>query len=115
MIYIFWTGWGILIGVLGISALVATQLIVNTATRDDNFYSTHAWPKLLAFGFAAIVTAPTGWALNRKKIRQVMNPKTGIDQMVEQHGHHSLFFIPVQYWWVVYLVFGAIGIVLTYL
>lgn len=87
---IIWTGWGILVGLIGVACLALTQLAVDAAMHDDQFYQTHGWPKLLALWIAAAVNAPIGWAMNRKG------------------GQHSLFFIPTQYWWSVFLLLGVL-------
>lgn len=87
---IIWSGWGIVIGLIGVACLVATNFAVNAAMGDDHYYQANGWPKLLALWLAALVSAPLGWAMNREGAR------------------HSLFFIPVQYWWIVYLLLGIV-------
>ncbi len=87
---IIWSGWGILVAVVGFLCLLLTNVAVNGATQDPKYYESHGWPKLLGFCIAAAISGPMGWAMNRNG------------------AGHSLFFIPVQYWWGVFLVLGII-------
>lgn len=104
---IIWTGLGFVIGLLGFICLLLTQICVNTAMKDDQFYQTHGWPKLLGFCLAATLSFPLGRAMNRGTERVLIDPDTDESFVVRFGGGHSLFFVPVQYWWIVFLGFGV--------
>jgi hypothetical protein len=106
---IIWTGWGILIGIIGIGCLVTTQLAVNAAMHDPRFYQTHGWPKLVGLLIAAAVSWPIGRAMNQGEEQEVVDPESGKPVIVRSGGGgHSLFFIPVQYWWIVFAILGVV-------
>jgi drug/metabolite transporter (DMT)-like permease len=105
---IIWNGWGILIGILGVACLYFTNLIVNTQMHDEQYYTAHGWPKLLALWLAAAISWPVGVLMNKKRARTVQDPVTGRAEVLQSGGEHSLFFVPVEYFWLVYLVLGVV-------
>jgi hypothetical protein len=105
---IVWSGWGIVFGLLGFACLALTQAGVNAAMQDWRFYQNHGWPKLLGFWIAAGVSWPLGRAMNRSTEHQLIDPQSGQPVVVRSGGGHSLFFVPVQNWWVVFLLLGVI-------
>src|SRR5947209_18494108 len=105
---IFWTGWGILIGIAGVACLALTQLAVNAAMHDSRYYTAHRWPKLLALWLAAAVSWPLGRAMNRGEPREYFDPHTGQTVRNYEAGGHSLFFIPVQHFWIAFLILGVV-------
>src|SRR5262249_55087193 len=105
---IIWSGWGIVAGFVGVASLILTQVVVNAATHDERFYAVHGWPKLLSLWVAAAVVWLVGRALNRVTERRLLDPESGRWVLVRLGGRPSLFFLPVQYWWVVYLILGVV-------
>src|SRR5579872_4436728 len=97
---IIWSGWGILVGFFGFGCLIITEMCVNGAMHDRHYYELHGWPKLLAFWLAAGISWPLGRMMSQDK---TIDPETGQPIVVPSKEKHSLFFIPVKYWWVVYL------------
>jgi hypothetical protein len=91
---IIWSGLGFLAAIAWFASLLLTQKVVNDATGDPQYYSMHGWPKLLGFWIAAAICGPLGLWLNR------YGPQ------------HTLFFIPVQYW---SLIFAALGVVFLFI
>ena len=88
---IIWSGWGILVLVIGFASFLLTQVGVDSMMQDDQYYRTHGWPKLVGFVVAAVLTWLLGHTLNRTR-----------------PGRDSLFFIPVQFWAVIFLVLGIV-------
>lgn len=41
---IIWSGWGILVAVIGFACMLLTQLAVDSAMQDDHYYRTNGWP-----------------------------------------------------------------------
>jgi hypothetical protein len=102
---LLYTGWGPLIALAGFVCLLLTQYVVNAIMLDDQFYTTHAWPKMLAMWIAAAVSWPIGRALKRKGGRNIRDTAPPNAWPVEDH---SLLFIPAHYWWIVFLLLGVI-------
>jgi hypothetical protein len=106
---IIWSGWGFLVAIVGIGCLVLTELGVEAAMNDDKFYQNNGWPKLVAFLVAAVIAWPLGRALNRgQSERELIDPNTGERVVMKSGGGHSLFFIPVEYWALVFMVLGIV-------
>ena len=105
---IIWSGWGIVAGFVGVASLILTQVVINAATNDEQFYAVHGWPKLLSLWVAAVVVWLVGRALNRRAERRLWDPAMGRWVLVRSGGGHSLFFVPVQYWWIIYVILGAV-------
>jgi hypothetical protein len=105
---VIWSGWGFLAGVVGFACLVVTQVALDAALHDERFYASHGWARLLSFWLAAGVMWPIGRALNRRTEHELLDPRSGRRVVVRSGGGHSLFFVPVQYWWVIYLILGVI-------
>jgi hypothetical protein len=38
-----------------------------------------------------------------------LDPESGKPVVVPSEGGHSLFFIPVEYWWIVFAVLGVVA------
>jgi hypothetical protein len=106
---IIWNGWGFLVVVIGFACLLVTQLAVNSAMQDDEYYQTTGWPKLVAFVVAAIIIWPIGRALNRKRQeRELVDVNTGERVVLSSGGGNSLFFVPMEYWAAIFLVLGVV-------
>lgn len=105
---IIWQGFGWLIAVFCFGCLMITEMCVNGAMHDRNYYETHGWPKLLGFWIAAGVSWPLGRSMSREAQQKATNPETGKAIVIPSQETHTLFFIPVQYWWAVFLVLGVV-------
>ncbi|MHB1425365.1 MAG: hypothetical protein ACYC3I_19515 [Gemmataceae bacterium] len=87
--------------------MLLMNVAVNAVMQDDGYYQTHGWPKLLGLWIAAAVTWPLGRLMNRHEEKQLLDPETGDTVIVRSGGGHSLFFIPVEYWAVIFLILGV--------
>ena len=105
---VIWSGRGLVAGVVGFACLILTQLAVDAGTHDERFFTNHGWPKLVGLWLAAAVVWPLGRALNRRTERRLLDPTSGQRVVVRSGGGHSLFFVPVQHWSVIYLLLGVI-------
>jgi hypothetical protein len=106
--FVIWSGRGIVAGLAGFACLFLTQVAVNAGMHDERFYASHGWPKLLSLWVAAAVVWPLGRALNRRTEQRLLDPESGRWVLVRSGGGRSLFFVPVQYWGVIFLILGAI-------
>src|SRR5262245_61144370 len=66
---IIWSGLGFLVPVIAFLQLFLTEAAVEGMLRDDTYYQTHGWPKLVAFLIAAAIIWPLGNLLNRRPSR----------------------------------------------
>jgi hypothetical protein len=110
---IIWRGCGIIIGIIGVMCLVFTSVGVNAVMRDPHFYQEHGWPKLIALWLAAALSWWTGQMMSHDEEPQPADPKSGqllVQQpiVVRSEGEDSFFFIPVRYWWIVFLILGVV-------
>jgi hypothetical protein len=99
---VVWRGFGWLVPVIVVAALILTQLSVD-AVHGEGFYTANAWPKTVAFVAAAICVGLLGLFLNYMKRQVLVDDETG--EAVGKAPAHSLFFIPVEYWAIVILAF----------
>jgi hypothetical protein len=101
---IVWSGLGFLVAVIAFVCLVATELLMESALHDDDFYQSHGWPKLMAMLVAAGLVWILGNHLNKKQGRRLVDPSTGEDVVLKPN--HSLFFIRMEYWAGILVVLG---------
>ncbi len=97
---IVWRGFGWLVPVIVMAALILSQLSVDSI-YGDGFYTANAWPKQAAFVAAAVLVGFLGFFLNHMKRGYLVDEETG--EVVGKAPSHSLFFIPVEYWAVIVL------------
>jgi hypothetical protein len=106
---LIWNGWGFLVAVIGFACLLVTQIVVNAAMQDDEYYQTTGWPKLVAFVVATIIIWPVGRAFNRKRPdRELIDVNTGERVVLSSGGGNSFFFVPMEYWAAIFLVLGVV-------
>jgi hypothetical protein len=106
---IIWNGWGFLAAVIAFACWLVTEIGVEAAMNDEEYYQNHGWPKLLGFLVAAVIVWPLGRALNRKRPeRELVDPQTGERVILKSGGGHTLFFIPIEYWAPIFVVLGVV-------
>src|SRR5579871_941595 len=127
---IIWSGAGIFVLAIVLIVLVLTDLSLGALFHDPKFYAQHGWPKLLAFWMVAAILWPWGRWLHRNqpRFKELVDPETGERMKVYMprpkeladpetgeriqvnmdSGSHTLFFIPVEYWGVIFAVLGIV-------
>ena len=103
---IIWTGLGFLVAVIGFVVLVLTELVSEKITGDDQLYQQHGWVILVGMLVAGAVTYGLHRLLLLQKGRTVIDKQTG--QEVVLRSSHSLFFIPVKWWPIVFAILGVV-------
>ncbi|MGE3242454.1 MAG: hypothetical protein AB7G28_20285 [Pirellulales bacterium] len=103
---IIWRGYGFLVAVIGLAALVLTEKISEHITGDDRFYQQHGWVVLIGMLIAAALTYGFHRLLLREKERVLIDKQTG--QEIVLPADHSLFFVPVKLWPVIFVAIGLI-------
>jgi hypothetical protein len=96
-----WKGWGIL-GIL-IPAAMAVVGDLSLETLWGRNYNADAFRALFLLASGAAVWA-VGRKLNGKPGRKLVDPKTG--ETVEIKETHTLFWLPVQWFGVIWLLLG---------
>ena len=97
---IVWRGWGILSIVIALAAMAAVGM---TTSLPANSW-TWRWHAAVALLVGAGVNFWAGWRLNRRG-RLVVDGASG--RHFEVRGRHDLFFIPMEYWTVVFVIGAA--------
>lgn len=96
---IFWRGWGI-IGI--IFPILISALLVSLGFSDENFQ----WFYFIGLTLSAIPVWFIGKRLNRDKDEIFTNERTG--ERFKLGNRHTLFFIPLQYFAIIYPILGII-------
>jgi len=74
MAMIIWSGLGFLVAVIAFACLLVSELLVEQAFKNDQYYQTHGWPKLAALALAAGIVWLLGNDLNRKQSKRLVDP-----------------------------------------
>jgi ribose/xylose/arabinose/galactoside ABC-type transport system permease subunit len=93
---LIWSGLGFLV----LPILVVGGLLFQSIADHD---PRTRWPRMIAVLGTALALAGLGLLLNRPRV-------VGHDQFgnaVTHSGNHSLYWIPVQYWGAIVLIFGT--------
>ena len=103
---IIWKGAGFIVAVVAFLMLLSTELSVEAIFKDETYYQTHGWPKLVAFFVAGCIVLLIGKHLDKKEGRVLIEKETGKEVVLK--AEHSLFFINVEYWAYILFVLGLI-------
>lgn len=93
---IIWKGWGILLIVIGVAALLLTEVVIEALLGNPAYFQDHTWPMAAAVLIAAGAVWVLGNRLNGGTGRTLVDQETG--EQVVLRGDHSFFFIKLQYW-----------------
>jgi hypothetical protein len=103
---IVWRGRGIVVAVIAFGCLIFVEIATRLRFRDQRYYQTHGWPKLVGFWMAAsLVFAFRSW-LGDMQGRTLIDKETG--QEVNMISKSSLFLIPVRFWPVILIALGVV-------
>jgi hypothetical protein len=92
---IIWRGWGILVFIFVMSALVASELLSRIYLAPD-YAKQHHWPMAAALAVAGLASWIVGGIVNR-------------DDGSGGYGHlHHLYFISMQWWGGLLLLFAGV-------
>lgn len=105
---IIWSGLGFLVAVITFLLLLIAEYVTELLFRDESYYQTHGWPKLLAFFLAGVAIWPLGTYLNRKQRKVMIEKETGKE--ISMTGH-SFFFIKMEYWAPILFALGIIFLI----
>lgn len=105
---IYYRGWGILVVVIGVLCFAATAIAVGAATGDKWYYEDHRWPKMVGCVATAAVVWPVGRWFNAAARSTPLGDEVADEQLARiQMSRHALLFIPMEYWAIIVLFFGA--------
>jgi hypothetical protein len=57
---VLFTGYGFLVPLFGLLCVIATEIVAEGVTKDDEYYQTHAWPLAFAMFCAGILSLFVG-------------------------------------------------------
>ncbi len=100
-------GWGILVVLYALVALVVGTVIRNAVGGGIRAGVTIGLCEVVA----GVAVWFTGMRLNRDGDKLLVDPKTGKEVRVRRH--HTLFWIPMQYWAPVLAIVGVIAVIAT--
>lgn len=113
---IIWRGWGVLALIIMALTAVAIEGILEATVGLPNgikqYRVEHPWVWLVSFGLAAFFCWFAGTALERRELKNakvVTDKETGQD--IRLIGRNDLFWIPVKWWSVVYVVLAIVFMV----
>ncbi len=102
---IIWSGLGFLVPVIGFLGLLASAMLMDVLFDDDQYAKSHVWPQLVGWLAAGAMLWFLGRYLNRGRARRMIDAQTG--ELVVLRNNHSFFFIPMEYWALVCVIFGV--------
>jgi len=102
---IFWRGYGPLVILFAILAVVIASYSSNSITNDQHFAATHLWVNGIALVISGVLSFIVGIRLNGGSGRVLVDPKTR--QRLIYKKKHDIFFIPMQYWAIVVIIVGG--------
>lgn len=97
---IIWRRKGWLVPVILFISYLMSQIGINSV-MGDGYYQSNEWTKNLALILAALLVALFGYWVNHKKRETVVDE----DGNEKKSASHTLFFIPVEYWAIIFPVF----------
>ena len=102
---IFWSGFGFLVPLIAFGSLLASEAGLEAYFHDDRYYQAHGWPKLAGFVLAAAIIWPISAALDRRRVRTLVDLETG--EQVQVGAKHTFMFVPLRWWPLICLALGA--------
>ena len=99
-------GAGFVVPVIAFGTLVATELLVERGFGDDRYYQHHGWPKFAGLMIAAIVVLAVGRAMNRREAKTLVEKDTGRE--IVQRPEHTFFFVNVEHWGYLLILFALV-------
>ena len=101
---IFWSGYGIVVALIGFFTLIMTEFISEYIADDRSFYQENSWVIFIGMIISAVITYGFNKLLQKEKSKIVIDKVTG--EEFELRKSHSLFFINIKYWPILYILIG---------
>jgi len=106
---IIWGRWSILVPVFAVAAMFLTEEAANLISRNAQFTQNNPWVKSLGLCIGGVIMWPIGRWFNRPEPERVLvDSQTGESVVMQAGGGNTLFFIPMEYWSIIFIVFGII-------
>ena len=105
MYFFVWQGYGWLVPIITFGCCILTELTVEFAMQNDEFYQDNAWCPFLALMFAASAITVLAMRAYRESDRIVEDVETG-EIFVLETRRHLFFFVPMRYWPILILCFA---------
>jgi len=102
--FILWRGYGWLTPIIGFIAMIGVHLLIS-AVMGREFRGQSEIPMVLSILVASGLVGLFGLKVNRNR-KRLIDPENGEEHITPSH---SLFFIPIQYWAIIFPVFMFVG------
>ena len=109
---IIWSGMGFLVAIIGLGALVGTEVVAEKITGIDHYYQSNSWLILVAMLLAAALTYLANKTLLAPKSKIVLDKETRREIVLKKE--HSLFFVPSKWWPAIFIGIGIIALLTNY-
>ncbi|MCR5761849.1 MAG: hypothetical protein K6G00_00525 [Treponema sp.] len=106
--WLIWKGFGILTVFFAFASMIGVQLIVDNVL-GTGYWKNNAWPLSLSLIISGLICWFLGRYLNSRPGKIVIDKETG--EGFELRKTHSFFFIPLQYWGVIYSILAIIAFI----
>ena len=103
---IIWRGKGWLLALITFGIAFGVEYGVEYWSGSDNYYQANAWPLYLVGAIAGVCAGIMGYLLNYKHRGTIVNEESG--ESLKTPSHH-LFFIPVEYWALIFPIIFVWG------
>ncbi len=100
---IIWSGRGYYVILVGICFHVLAMMACKAVSGNTNLYKDHGWPKAIAFVLAAAVLWPLAKSLAGRTAHG-LDSVTG--ERVAYKPRDTFFFIPMEYWSIIFILLG---------
>ena len=105
----FWRGKGIYVVLFLFASILITTLFGSLILRVENDFSGSKWFLFATFNVAGFFCWKIGKRINLKLPKILIDPKT--NEEVEIIERHTFWFIPMQYWGIIYSVIGIYALI----
>ncbi len=102
---IIWQGLGFLALLIPLLVGLIIEFTTESITHNDQFFQETWWPMLATQIVNAIIIFTLGQYLEKRPAKVVIDKETGKEIVLKKK--HTLFFIPLKYWSIVWLGVGA--------
>lgn len=109
---VFWSGFGFLVGIIGLGSLVGSEIITESITGNESFYQDNPSVRFIAMLVAATLTEGLNKTLFLSKSKIVIDKETG-EEMIWRKKH-SFFYIPTKWWPALFICIGMVAYIAAY-
>ena len=103
---VIWSGWGILVPMFPLLTCFAAYSLKDSLFGVSSEGVTNMWPAVVGMFAAAVITWFMGIYFRNRENQVFQDPNTGQEFVV--HKKHSLYFISMHWWGVIFLILSLL-------